>query len=91
MTKLVRHVEDCWSPAVSVPELIRSGPEVAFSGRKIDVRGQAGKWPRGDELMRELGPDVALIMIGIAPYRLRPNHPEADQAWCPCLLILTHI
>jgi DNA-binding NarL/FixJ family response regulator len=59
MIILVRHVEKCRSPTVSV----RSGPELVFGGRGIDVRGQAGNGREAIVLMGELDPDVVLMEI----------------------------
>jgi hypothetical protein len=42
MINLVRHVEECRSPTVSVAELIRTWPELVLDGRGMDVRGQPG-------------------------------------------------
>src|SRR5215218_161080 len=66
MINLVRRVEECPPPTVSVRELIRSGPEVVVGDRRIDVRGQAGNGREAIELMAELVPDVALIKIRIS-------------------------
>ena len=60
MTNLVRHVEELGHQPFSVPELIRSAAEVVPNDRRIDVRGRTGNRREATELMRELGPDVAL-------------------------------
>jgi DNA-binding NarL/FixJ family response regulator len=78
MINLVRLVEECRSPTVSV----RSGPELVLSGRGIDVRGQAGNGREAIVLMPELDPDVVLMEIrmsmtdGVAATR-KPTRPSA--------------